>query len=323
MSYRIFADLAASEAALTLLREATEGHQLLLPARRAASCLHQGQADPLMFTAEIVAGQPDPQAVQEARNLKWIQISSSSITRYDSPAFRALVSERNIAVCNSASVYSEACAEHALAFMLAQSRLLPRSLSTRVAGGTDIWDQLRNDSIPLRGQTVLIVGYGAIGRRLTEMLAPFAMQVLGCRRASRGNESVPIITPDQLAGALGMADHVVNILPDSTQALHFFDAARFALMKPSSIFYNIGRGTSVDQEALLEALRQGRIKAAWLDVTDPEPLPDNHPLLAQPNCFITPHVAGGHQEESVTFVRHFVANLRRFERGQPLCDRVM
>jgi phosphoglycerate dehydrogenase-like enzyme len=308
---------------MQLLCEGTRGHQLLLPARRGASCLHKAESDPLMFTADILAGQPDPDAVAEARNLKWIQISSSSITRYDNPAFRALVTARNIAVCNSASVYSEACAEHALTFMLAQSRLLPRSLGTRVAGGTNAWDQLRRDLIPLRGQTVLIVGYGAIGQRLTEMLAPFTMQIIALRRVARGNESVPVITQDQLAGALSTADHVINILPDSEQTREFFDAARFAHMNGTGIFYNIGRGTTVDQEALLEVLRQGRIKAAWLDVTNPEPLPDNHPLFAQPNCFITPHVAGGHQEESVTFVRHFLANLNRLERGEPLLDRVM
>ncbi len=323
MTFRIFADLAASDAAMQLLREGTQGHQLLLPERPGTSCLHQAEPDPLMLSADITAGQPDPNAVPGARHLKWIQISSSSITRYDNPEFRALVAQRHIAVCNSASVYNEACAEHALAFMLAQSRLLPRSLTTRVAGGTNAWDQLRSDSMLLRGQTVLIVGYGAIGLCLTGLLTPFAMKVLAFRRAARGNECIPIIALDQLPEALGSADHVVNLLPDSEQTLRFFDAARFSHMKPGGVFYNIGRGTTVDQAALLDALRQRRISAAWLDVTDPEPLPDNHPLLAQPNCFVTPHVAGGHHAESVTFVHHFLANLRRFERGEPLRDRVM
>ena len=122
---------------------------------------------------------------------------------------------------------------------------------------------------------------------------------------------------------LAEADHVVNILPDSAETRHFFDAARFSAIKPGAIFYNIGRGTTVNQDALLDALRSGRIGAAWLDVTEPEPLPDDHPLWAEPNCFITPHVAGGHTDETKTLVRHFLKNFERFVRGEPLLDRVM
>jgi phosphoglycerate dehydrogenase-like enzyme len=79
----------------------------------------------------------------------------------------------------------------------------------------------------------------------------------------------------------------------------------------------------VEQNALSQALHSGHLKAAWLDVTEPEPLPDNHPLWAEPNCFITPHIAGGHADEAKTLVRHFIANLQRFVRGEPLRDRVM
>jgi phosphoglycerate dehydrogenase-like enzyme len=79
----------------------------------------------------------------------------------------------------------------------------------------------------------------------------------------------------------------------------------------------------VNQDALLQALRSGHLRAAWLDVTEPEPLPDNHPLRVEPNCFITPHVAGGHVDEAKTLVRHFLKNLECFVRGEPLLDRVM
>jgi phosphoglycerate dehydrogenase-like enzyme len=94
-------------------------------------------------------------------------------------------------------------------------------------------------------------------------------------------------------------------------------------MKPGAIFYNIGRGATVDQEALVAALRSGRLGAAWLDVTDPEPLPPGHPLLRAPNCFITPHTAGGHHNEFEMLARHFLDNFRRFINGAPLRDRVM
>jgi len=256
--------------------------------------------------------------------LKWIHVSSSGITRYDNPEFRALMARRNIPLTNSASVYNEACATHLLSFMLAQARNLPLALRTRTANGTEAWRGLRGSCAPLRGKTVLILGYGAIGRRLVEMLRPFDMNLIACRRKARGDEGVPVVTEERLAHTLAHeADHIVNILPDNAESRHFFNDARFAALKSGAIFYNIGRGSTVDQEALLAALRCGRVGAAWLDVTEPEPLPDDHPLWAEPNCFITPHVAGGHFEETKTLVRHFLENFDRFVRGEPLLDQVM
>jgi phosphoglycerate dehydrogenase-like enzyme len=101
------------------------------------------------------------------------------------------------------------------------------------------------------------------------------------------------------------------------------NAARFAAMKPGAIFYNVGRGSTVDQEALLGALQQEQLGAAYLDVTVPEPLPPEHPLWIAPRCYITPHTAGGHSDEHERFVAHFIANLNRFTAGEPLLDRVM
>jgi phosphoglycerate dehydrogenase-like enzyme len=167
------------------------------------------------------------------------------------------------------------------------------------------------------------VGYGAIGKRLAELLRPFDMKVIAYRRKARGDEGVPVVTEDQLARALAEADHIVNILPESSETRHFFNATRFSAIKPGAIFYNIGRGTTVAQDALLDTVRSGRLGAAWLDVTEPEPLPDEHPLWAEPNCFITPHVAGGHVGEAKTLVRHFLKNFDRFICRKPLLDRVM
>jgi phosphoglycerate dehydrogenase-like enzyme len=286
--------------------------------------LTKSERDPQFPAADVAFGQPDPEAIAEAGHLKWIHVSSSGITRYNTAQFRALAAERGIVVSNSASVYNEACAVHALSFMLAQARRLPLALKTRSAGGTAAWHAVRSACRTLRGETVLIVGYGAIGKRLVELLRPFHMDVIAYRRKARGNERVPVITEGQLALTLANGvDHIVDILPESAETHHFFDAARFSSIKPGAIFYNIGRGTTVDQGALLEALRSGRIAAAWLDVTDPEPLPDDHPLWSEPNCFITPHVAGGHADEAKTLVRHFLKNLKHFVRGGPLLDRVM
>lgn len=322
--FRIFVDFILPPDALDLLRVGCRGHELVFSERPAASVLATAAHDPQVATADIVFGQPDPAMLRDAPRLKWLQVSTSSITRYDHPAFRALVAQRGIRVSNSASVYSEACAEHALSFMLAQSRRLAVSLQTRTPGGSDTWHALRQSCVPLRGQTLLLLGYGAIGRRLVELLRPFGMNILAYRRRARGDEGVPVISEAELEATLKSGvDHLMNILPDSAQTRGFFNADRFASMRPGAVFYNIGRGATVDQDALLNALRAGQLKAAWLDVTDPEPLPDDHPLRMLPNCHITPHVAGGHADEAQTLVRHFLENLGHFVRQEPLRDRVM
>lgn len=319
---RIYCDMKLSETAARLLRESVGPHELVLPGKPAASVLAAPEADPAFDTVEIAFGQPAVAAVLGSPKLRWLHVSSAGFTRYDTPEFRAAAKERGLVVSNSSEVYAEACAQHVFAFMLAQSRKLPEGLRTRTGSGTPEWWSIRGAGTMLRGQRVVILGYGGIAAHLVKMLAPFGMQVSALRRQPRGDEPVPIVTFEQLPAALAEADHVVNILPDNAASHHFINAERLRLMKPGAIFYNIGRGTTVDQPALVEAL-QSRLGAAWLDVTDPEPLPEDHPLLALPNCYITPHVAGGHLNESETLVRHFIGNFLRFLAGAPLQDRVM
>jgi len=320
---RIFVDLAMSSEEVELLRSGTAGHELVFPSTPASSVLDQPPPDPQFATVDVAFGQPDLNAIEAAPNLKWIHISSSGITRYDTPGFRSAMARRGTPVTNSAMVYREACAVHALSFMLAQARTLPRSLAIRTPNGSDVWTGLRADCRTLRGETAVILGFGAIGRRLTALLQPFDMKIVACRRKPQGNEGVPVITEQQLDQTLPTADHVINILPDNPDTRHYFNRDRFESCKPGAVFYNIGRGTTVDQAALAEALRSGRLVAAWLDVTNPEPLPDDHPLWAEPNCHITPHIAGGHRGEANTLVRHFLENFDRFVRNEPLLDRVM
>jgi phosphoglycerate dehydrogenase-like enzyme len=322
-SLRIYVDLAMPPEALDLLRAGTSRHALVFPAKPVTSVLSKGEPDPQFATVDVAFGQPDLESIREAQRLRWVQVSSAGITRYDSAEFRELTRARGIAVSNSSEVYNEACAVHALGFMLAQARQLPLGLRTRAASGTPEWLAIRAYSRTLRDETVLLVGYGAIARRLAELLEAFDVKIIAHRRQARGDELVPVVTAEGLPTALAAADHVVNILPESAETRGFFGVSRFAGMKPGATFYNIGRGATVDQDALLAALRSGRLGAAWLDVTEPEPLPDGHPLWGEPNCFITPHVAGGHTGEAKTLVRHFLKNLERFVRQEPLADRVM
>ena len=132
---RIFVDLAVAPDVLELLQAGTAGHELVFPRTPASSVLARAERDPQFATVDVAFGQPEPGAIAEAGRLKWIHVSTSGITRYDNPPFRAEMAERKIPVTNSASVYNEPCAVHALSFMLAQARKLPLALKTRTASG--------------------------------------------------------------------------------------------------------------------------------------------------------------------------------------------
>ena len=143
------------------------------------------------------------------------------------------------------------------------------------------------------------------------------------RRQVRSERGVRILPEEQLSSALGRADHVVNLLPDNEGTRNFVNARRLACLRPGTRFYNVGRGATVDENALLEALRSGRVGEAYLDVFQKEPLPPEHPFWDMPNCFITPHTAGGRHDQDEAIVRHFLANLEAFTRGGQLTDRVV
>jgi D-2-hydroxyacid dehydrogenase (NADP+) len=145
----------------------------------------------------------------------------------------------------------------------------------------------------LAEQTALLVGYGNIGRRCARLLKAVGMTVYALKRDTRvGTEGADrVFAPDELHEALWTADHVACMLPSDTGTDAFLDRAAFAQMKPSAAVYNIGRGNAIDAGALEEALRTGRIAAAFLDVVPEEPLPAESPLWSAPNLFITPHVS--------------------------------
>lgn len=309
--------------ALNLLREGAPPHRLIFASAPKPSNLVGGGPDPLLEEADVAFGQPDPEQVRRSRRVRWIHLDSAGYTRYDHDDLRAALGARGVVLTNSSSVYDKPCAQHVLAMMLAHARQLPQSLLDQQRDRAWRAAEHRAGSRLLGGQTALILGYGAIGRRLAELLGPFGMNLMATRRTPRGDEAVRVVSDDQTDAMLPHADHVINILPANASSERFFTAERFALMKPGVVFYNIGRGTTVDQQALTAALLNGQVAAAYLDVTDPEPLPPDHLLWRAPNCFITPHTAGGHHDEFERLVSHFLSNLRRHEQGSPLVDRVV
>jgi phosphoglycerate dehydrogenase-like enzyme len=320
-SFSIWTNLQLSgEAEAYLLRETQSDELTIVPPGE--DVLQVGTPDARLQESEIAFGQPNPEDLQNSSRLRWAHISSAGYTRYDTPDLRAAFEKRQVPFTNSSAVFSEPCAQHALGWLVAEVRQFYPAFRTQLTDRAWRHIEIRSKCRLLGEQIVLIVGYGSIGRRLAELLRPFAGTVFGYRRQPAPEQLAEVIGPDRLDSILAQADHVVNLLPASSSTEHFFDAPRFASMKAGSCYYAIGRGTTTDQQALMKALGSGHLSAAYLDVTEPEPLPPDHELWSLPNCYITPHSSGGHEDESLRLVKHFVDNLRRFEARKPLIDRV-
>lgn len=293
------------------LRQALRGKELLFS---------KLPTDSIPEDTEIIFGHPAPDQLFQLRRLRWIHLDSAGYTPYDTPAVREYLSTSGIPLSNSSPVYADPCAQHLLAFMLSGARRLPQAFAE--IGGWDQWS-LREHCITLTGQTVMILGYGQIGRRLAELLTPFNVLILAVRRrAVPPDGGVRFISHSEIDAHIGQVDHLVNILPDNPSTRCFVDSVLLRKLKNGASFYNIGRGTTVDQEALIEVLNAGRLRGAFLDVTEPEPLPAEHPLWQASNCFITPHVGGGQRNEFDLLARHFVANWERYQQGESLLSRV-
>jgi phosphoglycerate dehydrogenase-like enzyme len=207
--------------------------------------------------------------------------------------------------------------------MLCLVRRLPDAWRNQSVSCAWNHDALRRRVTTLHGSTVALLGYGNIARRLAALLLPFDVRLLATRRSPVREPPVETLTPEELTARLPVVDHVVSTLPENDATRGFMGDDRFRRMKPGAFFYNVGRGRTVDEDALLRALVSGHLGGAYLDVTGVEPLPKEHPLWTAPRCLVTPHIAGGNADEGLRLVRHFITNLGRFRAGEPLIDRVV
>jgi phosphoglycerate dehydrogenase-like enzyme len=295
---------------------AEAGHRFLVSPHASASVLAAGAPDPTLAEADIAFGQPDPAVCRESRRLRWVALTSAGYTRYDTEETRGALRERGALLTNASSVFAEPCAQHALAMMLALSRQLPASLVEQLGPRGWKYFEHRAASRLLNGQTVLLLSYGAIAKRLVELLAPFGMRFYALRRRAYSERGVHVVAEEKLSAVLPLADHIVNILPENEATQNYVNARRLALVKPGAYFYNIGRGATVDESALVEALASGRLGAAYLDVFATEPLPPSSPLWSAKNCWLTPHTAGGRVDQDEALADHFLANLAAFTGGE-------
>jgi phosphoglycerate dehydrogenase-like enzyme len=250
-----------------------------------------------------------------ASDLRWIQTASDGV---DGLLFPELVAS-DVEVTNGRGVFDEPIAEWVIAAIGAFATGLAVSVRDTVARRWD--DERWRDRIA--GSRLLVVGPGPIGRTTARRAAALGMEVDAVGRHARDDGVFGRIRgPEELHGALGLADHVLDSLPLAPGTHAYFDETAFAAMRTTARFYNVGRGGTVDQAALIAALRDGRIASAALDVFEEEPLAADSPLWSMPNVIVSPHVCGDFDGWERVVVELFVENLGRFVRGEPLVNAV-
>ena len=254
---------------------------------------------------EIVFGDVPPVWLTQTRTLRWMQLGSVGFSSYAHLDWPML--SQQITVTNLAGFFAEPVAQSAMAGILALYRgidVLVR-LQQKKAWQKDL---LRVQSQMLRTATVLLVGYGAINRRLAELLEPFQ-----CEITALASES----TIDELDAAVRGADIIVCAAPETPRTRGLFDADRLARMKDNALFVNLGRGSIVDEKALIDRMKTGG-GGAVLDVTEDEPLPGDHPFWTCPRVILTQHTGGGSVDEIDRKIDVFKGNLCRYRAGEPL-----
>ena len=256
-------------------------------------------------------------AVRKAPNLRWVHsYSSGGVNRFlNIPELR---DNPDIVLTSMKIQKGPEVADHAMALLLALTRNLPQFLRNMKEKRWKKSSKL--PIIELRGKTMLIIGMGGIGTQLAERAHASGMRVIGTDA-----KDIPFMgavdyvgKPDELEKLLPEADVVVSCVPGTPETEGLLDSKAFERMKDGVYLVNVSRGSIVETNALVAALRSGKVRAAGLDVVDPEPLPDEHPLWSMPNVVITPHIGGlsdGRFERQVGFA---LDNIDRFVRGLPL-----
>jgi phosphoglycerate dehydrogenase-like enzyme len=236
-----------------------------------------------------------------------------------------------VTICNARGAHSISTAEWTVSAIMATLKYFPLFLEVQRDG---VWKRrfeasahyasISGDARPiyppamleeLTGKSVLMVGYGEIGKEIERMLAPFHVELVRVARTARSEPRVYAVA--ELDSLLPQAEIVILILPSTAESHRLIGSRQLALMRQGALLVNAARGPIVDTDALVDALNAGHIRAA-LDVTDPEPLPEGHPLWSCPNLLLTPHVAGSSPQFAPRALKTAVDELRRYISGEPL-----
>ncbi|MEK3725612.1 D-2-hydroxyacid dehydrogenase [Paenibacillus sp. FSL H8-0034] len=274
---------------------------------------------PHLADAEIVVGwnsSATKECLQQDTMLRWVQSWGAGVDRMPLTA----LSEYGVLLTNSSGVHPNPISESIFAMMLGLTRQLQRSIRNQLQHK---WEQL-NGLGEIHGKTIGILGVGSIGLEVAKISKVFGMTVLGVKRTL--SESVYVdrmVKMDSLDEVLRESDYIVNTLPHTSETNHVMGRAQFAAMKASAFYINIGRGGTTDTEALIEALQQGTIAGAGLDVFEVEPLPADNVLWDMDNVIISAHNTGITEYYQERAMHIFLRNLKDYVEGrEPQLNRV-
>ncbi len=265
----------------------------------------------------INARYASPEFLTKATKLRWVQVSSAGVDRY--LGIKPLMENDKLVLSNNRAVHGPAIADHAMAMLLSLTRNLKYYAKNQKQAK---WARGGGESIALQGKTMLVVGLGGIGTEIAQRANGFGMKVIGTRRSDRPSPDYVkrVGKPKDLLAMLPEADVVALAVPLTDETKNMLNKAAFDAMKPGAYLINIARGKVVNTDAMMKALKSGRLAGACLDVTDPEPLPANHELWKQANVIITPHIASHSEVTNKRRSALLVENLRRFGAGEPLLN---
>jgi phosphoglycerate dehydrogenase-like enzyme len=257
----------------------------------------------IMFGIEI-----RDEMLRDAPRLKWIQSLATGVDHF----LRCPSLRQEVLITSGRGIHGVPMREHVLYLMMAMSHDARRQAEDH---RQHVWQ--RRLWTTLYGKTAVIVGTGIVGGAIGQLLHALGMHVIGVSRTPRKVDGFDeIMAADRLRDAAGKADYLINVLPAAPENSALFGAALFAAMKPSAYYISAGRGQTVDEPALIAALRERRIAGAALDVFRTEPLPPDSPFWSLPNLFITPHV-GGYIVEYEDFIMPLIVdNMRLFLAGR-------
>jgi D-2-hydroxyacid dehydrogenase (NADP+) len=268
----------------------------------------------LFRMAEIVIGWSpaiETDGLLPESKLQWIQGWSAGVDKLPLDKLAA----RGVVLTDASGVHPIQMSETTFALMLAFTRNVHHTIRNQAAGR---WDA-KGSYGEMYGKTIGIIGAGEIGMKLAHIARAFGMTTLGVRRSGKLAEPFDrMYDMSGLGNVLAESDYVVNLLPLTEETTGLFNTAAFAQMKRSAFFVNVGRGPSVVTDDLVQALRDGVIAGAGLDVAEPEPLPENHPLWTLGNVIITPHIGGQSDQYSARVADLFIHNFKSYiEHGRP------
>jgi len=285
----------------------------------------------LDYVVEIDVWIPDPYPTRAQRVWPWLRGVRLILSLMTGTEWIPGVAGPHVTICNAHGAHSISTAEWTLSAILATLKYFPLYLDVQRSGiwkrrfeacthYANITGDAREMYPPvlieeLTGKSVLMVGYGAIGKEIERMLEPFRVDLTRVARSPR--TSPPVHAVDELDSLLPQAEVVILILPSTAESHHLIGSRQLALMRQGALLVNAARGPIVDTDALVTALNSGHVRAA-LDVTDPEPLPDGHPLWSCPNLLITPHVAGSTPQFAPRSLHTAADELRRYIAGEPM-----